>query len=63
MGFGIFLMEALKGTGWQLYVPHFVQILCTMSFGTCDIMRKAAHVITKVMCAFCRVLKYKRAAA
>ena len=39
MGFGIFLMEVLKGTGWQLYVPHFVQILCTMSFGTCDIIR------------------------
>ncbi len=55
MGFGLFLAEALSGTGWQLYVPHFAQILCTMSFRTRKLVdvrcaQLTAHVITIVMC-------------
>ena len=54
MGFGLFLAEALSGTGWQLYVPHFAQILCTMSFRTRKLVdvrcaQLTAHVITIVM--------------
>jgi len=55
MDFGLFLAEALSGTGWQLYVPHFAQILCTMSFRTRKLVdarcaQLTAHVITIVMC-------------
>lgn len=47
MGFGLFSVKALRGMNWQLYVPHFAQIVCTMTFRT----RKFAltHVITIVM--------------
>ena len=50
MGFGIFLVEALSGMGWQLYIPHFAQILCTMSFGTRNLVGAMGAVrITIVM--------------
>ena len=54
MGFGLFSVKALRGMNWQLYVPHFAQIVCTMTFRT----RKFAltHAITIVMQTFCRLL-------
>ena len=27
-------VEALRGMGWQLYVPYFAQIVCAMTFRT-----------------------------
>ena len=55
MGFGIFFLEALRGMDWQLYVPHFAQIVCTMTFRTRQ-FDMTAHGITIVMCTFCRLL-------
>ena len=32
MGVWILFVEPLGGIDWQLYAPHFVQIVCTMTF-------------------------------